>query len=169
MRFRSFEESADGNGARKMKKKQKKKSKNRSSKTKASARVKRTARSGAKKASTKRKRTNRKSSVRENTGVMGSQSVETVPLSAVHKRTRSARAGASGGGGGDYSGLSVVEGADSESPRELLEEGQTFEAGIVKGVQDAPDADRGEIRTREVPEDDVPSEYDDDGRPDTGD
>ena len=99
------------------------------------------------------------------TEVMGSQSVETVPLSAVRARSRSARAGASGGGGGDYSGLSVVEGADSESPRELLEEGQTFEAGIVSGVQDAPNADQGEVRTREVPEDDVPTEYDDQDRP----
>jgi hypothetical protein len=100
---------------------------------------------------------------------MGSQSVETVPLSAVRQNARSAHAGAPGGGGGDYSGLSVVAGADSESPRELLEEGQTFEAGIVEAVQDAPNADEGEIRTREVPEDDVPREYDDDGRPDTGD
>ena len=60
-------------------------------------------------------------------------------------------------------------GADSESPAELIEEGQTFEAGIIEAVQDAPDADRGDIRTREVPEDDVPLEYDDDGKPDTGD
>jgi hypothetical protein len=29
----------------------------------------------------------------------------------------------------------------------------------VEGVQNVPDADRGEIRTREVPEDDVPTEY----------
>jgi len=86
----------------------------------------------------------------------GSQSVETVSLSEVRPKARSARAGSSGGGGGDYSGLSPVEGADSESPRELLEEGQTFEAGIVQGVQNAPNADQGEIRTREVPEDDVP-------------
>ena len=153
-----------------MKKKQKKTGKKRSaSKAKASVKVKRNARSGSKNISTKRKRANRKRSVRENTDVMGSQSVETVPLSTVRARARSARAGASGGGGGDYSGLSVVEGADSESPKELLEEGQTFEAGIVEAVQGAPDADRGPIRTREVPEDDVPLEYDDDGRPDTGD
>ena len=95
---------------------------------------------------------------------MGSQSVETVSLSAVRPKARSARAGSSGGGGGDYSGLSPVEGADSESPRELLEEGQTFEAGIVQAVQNAPNADQGEIRTREVPEDDVPLEYDDQDR-----
>jgi len=49
--------------------------------------------------------------------------------------------------------------ADSESVEELLEEGQAFEAGIVEGVENAPDADEGEIRTKEVPEDDVPEEY----------
>ena len=42
---------------------------------------------------------------------------------------------------------------------ELLEEGQAFEAGVVSGVENAPDADEGEVRTREVPEDDVPREY----------
>ena len=42
---------------------------------------------------------------------------------------------------------------------ELIEEGNSFEAGIVKGVEDAPDADQGEVRTHEVTEDDVPEEY----------
>ena len=153
-----------------MKKKQKSSGKKRTtSKSKISAKAKLSARAGSKKSSTKRKRAIRRRPVRESEDVMGSQSVETVPLSAVRQKARSARAGASGGGGGDYSGLSVVAGADSESPTELLEEGQTFEAGIVEAVQDAPDADKGPIRTREVPEDDVPTEYDDDGRPETGD
>jgi hypothetical protein len=148
-----------------MKKKNKKSGKKRATgKSRVAAQAKLRARSRAKKASTKRKPAPRRRSVRE-TEVMGSQSVETVPLSAVRPKARSARAGSSGGGGGDYSGLSVVEGADSESPRELLEEGQTFEAGIVEGVQNAPNADQGEVRTREVPEDDVPPEYDDQDRP----
>lgn len=135
------------------------------SKSRVSAKAKLTARSGSKKSSTKRKRPLRRRPVRENEDVMGSQSVETVPLSAIRSRTRAARAAAAGGGGGDFSGLSVVEGADSESPRELQEEGQTFEAGIVEAVQTAPNADQGPIRTREVPEDDVPPEYDDEDRP----
>jgi hypothetical protein len=148
-----------------MKKKNKKSGKKRATgKSRVAAKAKLRARSRAKKASTKRKPAPRRRSVRK-TEVMGSQSVETVPLSAVRPKARSARAGSSGGGGGDYSGLSVVEGADSESPRELLEEGQTFEAGIVEGVQNAPNADQGEVRTREVPEDDVPPEYDDQDRP----
>lgn len=90
---------------------------------------------------------------------LGSQSVETVQLK------RDARAAAAGEGGGDFGGVSVVEGADSESPEELLEEGQTFEAGIVSGVENAPDPDQGEVRTHEVAQDDVPEEYDDKDRP----
>lgn len=65
----------------------------------------------------------------------------------------------SGGQSGDLQGLSNREGADSESVDELLEEGNAFEAQVVKGVEDAPDPDEGEIRTHEVPEDDVPEEY----------
>jgi hypothetical protein len=65
----------------------------------------------------------------------------------------------SGGQAGDLQGLSNTVGADSESVDELLEEGSAFEAEAVKGVQDARDPDEGEVRTHEVPEDDVPEEY----------
>jgi hypothetical protein len=65
----------------------------------------------------------------------------------------------SGGQSGDLQGLSNREGADSESVGELLEEGNAFEAEVVKGIEGVPDADEGEIRTHEVPEDDVPDEY----------
>jgi hypothetical protein len=64
-----------------------------------------------------------------------------------------------GGQSGDLQGLSNLEGANSESVDELLEEGNAFEAEAVKGVEDAGDADEGEVRTHEVPEDDVPGEY----------
>ena len=67
----------------------------------------------------------------------------------------------SGGQSGDLQGLSNRESADSESVDELLEEGNAFEAEAVKGVEDAGDADEGEVTTHEVPEDDVPREYDD--------
>ena len=63
------------------------------------------------------------------------------------------------GQAGDTTGLSRDALADSESVEELVEEGQAFEAGIISGVEDAPDADQGEVRTRQVPEDDVPQEY----------
>jgi hypothetical protein len=65
----------------------------------------------------------------------------------------------SGGQSGDLQGLSELESAGSESVGELLEEGNAFEAEIVKGVEDVPDADEGEVPTHEVPEDDVPGEY----------
>lgn len=64
-----------------------------------------------------------------------------------------------GGQAGDLQGLSGVEEGDSESVRELVEEGQAFEAEVIDAVQNAPDPDVAEITTREVPEDDVPSEY----------
>ena len=67
--------------------------------------------------------------------------------------------GDAAGQSGDTEGLSRGAVADSESVEELVEEGQAFEAGIVDAVENAPDADEGEIRTREVPEDDVPEEY----------
>lgn len=60
---------------------------------------------------------------------------------------------------GDDQGISRNERLDSESVEELLEEGQAFEAAVIEGVEDALDADQGEIRTHEVPQDDVPAEY----------
>ena len=65
----------------------------------------------------------------------------------------------SGGQAGDLQGLSSVEGADSESVVELLEEGNAFEAAVVSGVENAEGTDPREVRTHEVPEDDVPEEY----------
>ncbi|MCU1298714.1 MAG: hypothetical protein JWO91_2992 [Acidobacteriaceae bacterium] len=65
----------------------------------------------------------------------------------------------SGGQSGDLQGLSNVERADSESVDELLEEGNSLEAGVVAGVEEADNADEKELHTREVPEDDVPEEY----------
>ena len=65
----------------------------------------------------------------------------------------------SGGQSGDLQGLSNVEGADSESVDELLEEGNAFEADVVAGVEDAGDTEEREVRTHEVPEDDVLDEY----------
>jgi hypothetical protein len=62
-------------------------------------------------------------------------------------------------GDADSQGLSTVERDDSESVSELLEEGNAFEAGVLTGVERADDADEREVRTRQIPEDDVPEEY----------
>jgi hypothetical protein len=64
----------------------------------------------------------------------------------------------SAGQSGSLQGLSNVEGADSESVDELIEEGNAFEADVVAGVESADDTDE-EVHTHEVPEDDVPGEY----------
>jgi hypothetical protein len=76
-----------------------------------------------------------------------------VELAPSESETRAA------GQAGGLQGLSDVPDADSESVDELLEEGNALEAGIVEGVEDASDADEDEVRTHEVPEDDVPDEY----------
>jgi hypothetical protein len=66
-----------------------------------------------------------------------------------------------GGQSGDVQGISNRSGIDSESVTELLEEGQTFEAEAVSGVENAADPDVSEVVTRQFPEDDVPEEYKD--------
>jgi hypothetical protein len=81
-----------------------------------------------------------------------SQSVDTVAFSPEGSAAHS-------GQSGDLQGLSDVQGADSESVDELLEEGNAFEADVVTGVEDAGAADEREVHTHEVPEDDVPEEY----------
>jgi hypothetical protein len=65
----------------------------------------------------------------------------------------------SAGQSGDIQGLSDIAEAGPESVQELIEEGQSFEAEAISGVENAPDADVAEVHTRQVPEDDVPSEY----------
>jgi len=76
-------------------------------------------------------------------------------MAVVGNRPGAGRAGQSG----DSQALSGIETADSESVKELVEEGQAFEAEVVQGVENAADADEAEVRTKEVPEDDVPPQY----------
>lgn len=79
-----------------------------------------------------------------------------MPTVAFAQEGAGARAGEQSG---DLQGLSNVQAADSESVDELLEEGNAFEADVVKGVEDAGNPDEKEVRTHEVPQDDVPGEY----------
>jgi hypothetical protein len=81
-----------------------------------------------------------------------SASLDPVTISGFDSRARSEQSG-------DLQGLSHRESADSESVDELVEEGNAFEAEVVAGVERAGDEDEKEVRTREVPEDDVPGEY----------
>jgi hypothetical protein len=100
-----------------------------------------------------KKATPRKETLKKNRVRGKSQSVATVASEPEGLRARS------GGQAGDLQGLTSKAGADSESVDELLEEGNAFEAEVVKGVQDATDADKSEVVAHEVPEDDVPEEY----------
>ena len=82
------------------------------------------------------------------------QSIETINLAPKGSDSKS------GGQSGALQGLSDVEEASSESVDELLEEGNAFEAEVVKGVEDAPDADKGEVRTHQRPqEEDFPEDF----------
>jgi hypothetical protein len=65
----------------------------------------------------------------------------------------------SAGQSGADQGLPRDATADSESVEELLEEGNSFEAGVVFGVENSKDPSVSEVTTHEVPEDDVPGEY----------
>ena len=65
----------------------------------------------------------------------------------------------SAGQSGDIQQLPGTPMANSESVKELAEEGNAFEAEAVSGVEDAKRPDEAEVTTREVPEDDVPPEY----------
>jgi len=106
------------------------------------------------------KRTSSKKTSRGQTRTANSQnspdrSRQSSPLSPERETSRSH----SGEQSGDLQGLSNVENVDSESVDELMQEGNAFEAGVISGVEDAGKRYDKEVRTREVPEDDVPEEY----------
>jgi hypothetical protein len=63
------------------------------------------------------------------------------------------------GQSGDLQGLSDVEDADSESVDELLEDGQSYEAEIVEGVEDVEDEKEVPRRGRTETEGEPPEDY----------
>lgn len=65
----------------------------------------------------------------------------------------------SAGQSGDLQGLPATEEAENESVRELVEEGQFYEASVVDGVENAPEADEGPVRIHRRTEDDLRPEY----------
>lgn len=73
----------------------------------------------------------------------------------------------SAGQSGATQQISGIPNADFESVEELAEEGNAFEANVIYGIENAEDAGVSEVTTHEVPEDDVPGEYLDDGQPDS--
>src|SRR5689334_8087485 len=136
----------------------KKKTKKKAAKTRAKVKVR-----AVKKKAAKAKARSQKPVAKKRTGKPKKQlrkrkrtrTVEPVSFSV---EKRASRSGRSGQLSGDLQGLSRSEGADSESVAELLDEGNPFEAEVVSGVE-AAGTDEKEVRTHEVPEDDVPGEY----------
>ena len=126
-------------------------------KKKAAVKKSATRKSAARKNASSKKLSSRKPVRRKSGGRSGaSRSAQmTYPTPAGRRGLGAASAGQSG----DTQGLSRREFDDSESVEELLEEGQYAEAEAVSGVENAPDADESEVRTRQFPEDDVPEEY----------
>jgi hypothetical protein len=57
------------------------------------------------------------------------------------------------GQSGDTEGLSAEDDVDSESVRELAEEGQDYEAEVVEAIENAPLPENGPLRTRVSPDD----------------
>jgi hypothetical protein len=57
------------------------------------------------------------------------------------------------GQSGDTQGLPAEDDVDSESVRELAEEGQDYEAEIVDAIENAPLPENGPLRTRVSPDD----------------
>jgi hypothetical protein len=126
-----------------------------------------------KKKARKKKPTAKRKPARKKKAVRGKKKQTRKPKTSTRRKTlgRAATIGmgttpyrkglgpSAGGQSGDVQGLSESESADSESVSELAEEGQDYEAEVVSGVENAPDADRGEVKTHEAPEDDVPPEY----------
>jgi hypothetical protein len=111
----------------------------------------------SKKSVRKKKSIRAESLVRRNTAAPAGRTSEV--NSGMFRQGRRGLGPNAGGQSGDIQALPRDEDVDSESVEELAEEGQAFEAEVVSGVENAPDADQGEVRTREVPEDDVPEEY----------
>ena len=111
----------------------------------------------------KKKRTAKKRATRPATKEIRSPETSTLAGETFSADLPSKRGGVarSAGQSGDVQGLSRRALVDSESVEELVEEGQAREAAAISGVEDAPDPDEAEVRTRQVPEDDVPEEYTD--------
>jgi hypothetical protein len=128
---------------------------------KAPARKKPAKKAAARKPVAKQKAAKKKPAAKKKSAAKKTRRGREAVVNPVTPRGRRGLGAASGGQSGDTQGLSRRSYDDSESVEELMEEGQYMEAEAVAGVENAPDADQGEVRTRQFPEDDVPEEYKD--------
>jgi hypothetical protein len=136
-----------------------KKSAGRKSPVKPPAQKRKTAKKLAKRKTVPKKAAKRKASAKTSTKKTQSAAGKKSRNEILGARSSAFSPETSGLESGDLQGLSNVESADSESVDELVEEGNAFEAGVVAGVEDSRNREGKEVRTREVPEDDVPGEY----------
>ncbi len=90
-----------------------------------------------------------------------SKSTPIAPVTPKPKPSPPETGAASAGQSGDLQGLPGREDVENESVRELIEEGQFYEASVVDAVENAPPADEGPLRPHERREDDLPPEYTD--------
>jgi hypothetical protein len=140
-------------------------------KTKSKSKRTKSAKGAVKRADAKKNRTAKKKIVSKKKTAAKGRTRKKAPHRRIRGRAESAElvafeqrglGAATGGQSGDTQGLSGLAETDSESVQELLEEGQSFEAEVVRGVENARDPDESEVTSSEVPEDDVPEEYRDD-------
>ncbi len=100
----------------------------------------------------------RRSAPREISSGSERSSLGSSTLSSAPRPPKRGMGNEAGGQSGDLQGLSREEDSGAESVEELVEEGQAFEADVINGVENAPDADKGPVRTHDRLEDDIPPE-----------
>jgi hypothetical protein len=64
----------------------------------------------------------------------------------------------SAGQSGDTQGL-------TGEVKELLEDGQAYEAEVIESIEDAPDPDESEVHTHQFPDDDISADYNEQDQP----
>ncbi|MBV8905493.1 MAG: hypothetical protein JOZ22_17830 [Acidobacteriia bacterium] len=83
------------------------------------------------------------------------------PVSSIKKQPPPETGAAAAGQSGDLQGLPGKEEAGNESVRELIEEGQFYEASVVDAVENVSSDDPRPLRPRRRSEDDLREEYTD--------
>ena len=83
---------------------------------------------------------------------------KSTPIEPVTPEPPQKKGGAAAGQSGDLQGLPEQEEVNSESVRELAEEGQYYEASVVDSIENPPSSD-APLQPRVRPENDLASEY----------
>jgi hypothetical protein len=103
-----------------------------------------------------RKRTDRAAVTRYAIDEMAKR--KSTPIETVTRKPQQEKDVAEAGQSGDLEGLPDQEDVDSESVRELAEEGQYYEASLVDSIENPPPSE-APLRPRHRREDDLAREY----------